>query len=189
MSNDPLHERGKALEDRFFQERDRKLLENLRREYQVRTTKEALSAASGITDDVVLDDLIASQITAETLTAISIVPLVAVAWADEKMEPREIDAVLKAAHDAGIERGTTSHEIVRSWLATKPGDELLQTWKDYISSLKSTLSNLALEQLKSSVLKRARSVAESAGGFLGFGNKVSAVEQKVLDDLESVFSE
>ena len=36
------------------------------------------------------------------------------------------------------------------------------------------------------VLDRARGVAEAAGGFLGIG-KVSAHEQKVLDELASAF--
>ena len=36
------------------------------------------------------------------------------------------------------------------------------------------------------MLDRARGVAESAGGFLGM-NKVSAAEQKVLDELASAF--
>jgi hypothetical protein len=34
---------------------------------------------------------------------------------------------------------------------------------------------------------RAASVAQSAGGILGLGSKVSAKEQAVLDELESAF--
>ena len=38
------------------------------------------------------------------------------------------------------------------------------------------------------MLDRARGVAEAAGGgFLGIGSKVSAPEQKVLDELASAF--
>jgi hypothetical protein len=37
------------------------------------------------------------------------------------------------------------------------------------------------------VLDRPCGVAEVAGGFLGIGSKVSAPEQKVLDELASAF--
>ena len=42
--------------------------------------------------------------------------------------------------------------------------------------------------LKRDLLGRARSVAEAAGGFLGFGSKVSQSEQAILDELEQAFS-
>ncbi|HMO12554.1 MAG TPA: hypothetical protein PKD64_03110 [Pirellulaceae bacterium] len=188
MSSDSLHERGKALEDRFFQERDKLLLEKMREEFENRTAREALSGACGITDEQVLNDLLHNQITAETLTAISIVPLVAVGWADDTLEPKEIDAILRATHDIGIKEGTNTFELVRSWLKNKPDQELLDTWKKYVVALRSKLPESSFEQLKSNVIGRARGVAQSAGGFLGLGSKISSVEKQVLEDLESAFS-
>ncbi len=188
MNNDGLHERGKALEDNFFRERDRELLKRLREGTDSESKRSALTSACGIQDEKVLDELLERGISVENLVAISMVPLIMVAWADDIMEEAEIAAVLKAARGTGIEEGSGAHTMVESWLKEKPDDRLLDTWKDYIGGLRSILADGAFSQLKSSVMDRAHDVAASAGGFLGMGNKISAVEREVLDDLESVFS-
>lgn len=187
MTDDALHDRGKALEDKFFKDRDKELLKRLREDYASDTMHKALGAASGIDDAEVLKELHANGLTVENVTAISIVPLVAVAWADDKMEPNEIEAVLKACEQTGIQKDDPSYMMVRSWLATKPEPELLAAWKEYVKALSSSLDKTAYAQLKHSVMQRAKDVADSAGGFLGLGNKTSAVEQKVLDELQAAF--
>jgi hypothetical protein len=184
---DSLHERGKAMEDRFFAEKDEKLLEQLRSELSAKESRDALESASGITDATVLDALIDCGITPESLTSVSLIPLVAVAWADDLMEDSEKEAILKAAATAGITSGTASYAMLESWLGARPGAELLDSWKAYISTLKSSLSEPAFVQLKGSVIGRAEDVAKSAGGFLGLGNKVSATEEKVLKELAAAF--
>ena len=54
--------------------------------------------------------------------------------------------------------------------------------------MKSELDAEAVSQLKTSIVSRAESVAEAAGGFLGLGNKVSDTERGVLTKLESAFA-
>ena len=146
-----------------------------------------MESASGVSDPAVLDALIAAGITPESLTSISLIPLVAVAWADKKIEAAEKEAILHAADVAGVEKGTASYSTIEAWLNKQPGSDLVESWKAYIGSLKSTLDGSAFEQLKTSVMGRAEAVAESAGGFLGLVKKVSDVERKVLDDLASAF--
>ena len=65
--------------------------------------------------------------------------------------------------------------------------ELLDAWKSYIAAVKESADATAFGQLKTKVLATAQTVAESAGGLLGFGNKTSDAEKKVLDDLASAF--
>ena len=45
-------------------------------------SREALAAATGFTDEALLNELIDSGITATTLVALAMVPLVMVAWSD-----------------------------------------------------------------------------------------------------------
>jgi uncharacterized membrane protein YebE (DUF533 family) len=66
--------------------------------------KEALAAASGITDDAVLDRLAAFNLGADTLAALSVAPLVVVAWADGGIDDKERSAVLAGAAEAGLGR-------------------------------------------------------------------------------------
>ena len=185
--SDSKQNRGKVLEDLFFANRDQELMAKLRGELVTEKKLEALSAASGITDQHTLDMLISNEVTPETLTAVSLIPLVAVAWADGKMEDAERTAILKAANGADVKEGTASYELLESWLQSDQPDGLLEAWKTYVSSLKSALEAAPLGQLKNSVLQRATGVAKSAGGFMGLST-ISDVEQKVLDELEQAFA-
>ena len=51
------------------------------------------------------------------------------------------------------------------------------------------LEKLAALDIQAEVLHRAQGVAAAAGGFLGIGKKVSAPEQRVLEELATVFSD
>ncbi|MEL7498113.1 MAG: hypothetical protein AAFN77_10915 [Planctomycetota bacterium] len=184
---DPIHDRGKQMEDLFFKQQDEALLQRMRDERGSKEKQEQLSHACGITDSAVIDKLVEVGVTADSLTSVSMIPLVAVAWADKMMEATEQTAILDAAHSVGIEKGSASHELLAGWLKTQPSGELLDAWKGYIKAISEKIDATAMSQLKNSVLGRAEDVAKAAGGFLGFGNKVSEVEQTVIDDLKSAF--
>lgn len=185
--DESLKGRGKAMEDLFFAEKDQQLLKQIREEAASKEQREALKSASGIEDVAVLDGLVAAGISPESLTSVSLVPLVAVAWADKKMEDAEKAAILQAAEAGDISPGSASYATMEAWLDKQPGQDLLDAWKAYIVAIKDNLEPAALNQLKTSIIGRAESVAKAAGGFLGVGNKVSDVEQKVLDDLAKAF--
>jgi hypothetical protein len=185
--NDPLHERGKAIEDLFFQQQDQKLIEALKNQMKSKEDRAELKAASGIEDDAVLDELLQMGISAQTIAAVGLIPLIFVAWADKKMEPSESAAILKAAIESGIASTSGSYSLIKTWMEKQPSDELLETWKRYVATLKASLDGAAFAQMKNAILARATSVAEAAGGFLGMGSKVSDAEKAVIADLESAF--
>ena len=184
---DSIHERGKAIENLFFAEADQKLLDKLRQELASEESRDGLAAASGIQDVAVLDQLLANQITPASLTCVGLIPLVAVAWADGVMQDGEKNAILQAADIAGVKMATPSYATLDRWLRVRPEPELLESWKAYIAAIKGNLDPSAMNQLKHSILERAETVAQAAGGFLGLGNKVSNSERKVLDELAAAF--
>ena len=163
------------------------LLEKLRAEMEGKENRESLQAVSGIEDAAVLDSLLEQNITPETLAAVSLIPLVSVAWSDGVMEDSEKTAILKAAEGTGVASGTSTYSMLESWLTTQPEAGLLESWEGYIGAVVGSLDSAAGSQLKTSLLSRAKAVAEAAGGFLGLGNKVSASEKAVLDRLEKAF--
>jgi len=146
-----------------------------------------LSAASGIWDHVVLSHLVQSDIDADTLAALSLAPLVIVAWADGGIGAKERKAILAAAEEKGIAPDTPARDRLENWLKREPGEELLETWKSYVDGLSKLLSARGIRALRDDILERARAVAESAGGFLGMGKKISAAELAALDELERAF--
>jgi hypothetical protein len=185
-SEEAFGKRRHALEESFFDKKNRELLEKLQAEVQTEESKVALSRASGITNPVLLDHLVALKIGPEAITALTMVPLVAVAWADGSIDEKERKAILKAADEQGLTRIDAVARLLEHWLANQPGPQLLSGWKEYVTALCQHLDERAREGLKTDVMKQAQKVAEAAGGFLGVGS-VSAAEKAVLKDLEQSF--
>ena len=188
MSDDFLGGRKRGLEDAFFAEQDAILRRRLNEADKVKAQRQALAEACGIEDDAVLDSLASHGVTAETMTAIMIVPLVAVAWADGSIDDKERAAVLSGAAQFGLAPGNTGHALLEGWLSRRPPADLLQSWKSYVGALAPALDEATRTRLKNETLSRARAVAEAAGGLMGFGRKVSDAEQAVLTELERGFA-
>jgi hypothetical protein len=183
---DSFHERGKALEDMFFHNRDQQLLDQMKADMHGKEAREAIVAATGIEDPEVVDRLLETGISKETLASLSLVPLVMVAWADGTVEPSERAAIMTAADQNGLTKDSAAYGLLQNWLANKPDPELLHTWEKYVAALKKSITEEDFAHLHVKVIGRAKLVAESAGGFLGL-NKTSANEQRVIDKLESAF--
>jgi len=188
MPNPGMQERGKSLEEAFFKKQHEAQLAKLRLKQEQAEARESLAAASGISDDEdLLDRLAALGIRAQTLAALTLIPLVEVAWADGKMEARERDAILKGAESSGIAPGSPSYGLLEIWTQDRPAQDLMDSWKAYIGALVAELSADQKWHLEERIVGRARAVAEAAGGFLGLGSKVSADEERVLKELEEAF--
>ena len=185
MSDKILGDRGKALEELFFSKENEIYRKAQQEKEELDNSKEALAAASGISDDAVLEHLVALDIRGDTLAALSLVPLVEVAWADGTMDESERGAILSAAADSGL--GGKSAALLDTWLVTQPDHSVISAWKDYVAALTSTMDTTARDNLKQELLSRARTVAEAAGGILGIG-KISREEQDKLEELASAFS-
>jgi hypothetical protein len=188
MSHEFLDDRRHALEEAFFAQQDAELIRRLRKGHEPDMRKQALSAASGITDDGLLEKLAASGIESDTLAALTLVPLVAVAWADGSLDEKERAALLSAASGAGLDPAGPGYQLLTQWLAKPPGPHLVETWTDYIRGTSANLGQDARQALQLHLLGRARRVAEAAGGFLGLSSKVSPAEEAMLAKLKAAFS-
>lgn len=180
MNHDFLDERRKALEEAFFA---RENAEAIRRLHPTEGSGAAAPGAA-IQDQAVLDRLAAHGVGANALTALSLAPLVLVAWADGMPQPEERQAVLSAADEAGIPAGSAAHNLLDHWLAQHPPVDLLATWADYVHAL----APEARTALHKDIMARAHQVAEAAGGFLGLVSKVSPTEKAMLKRLEDAFA-
>jgi hypothetical protein len=187
VSGVTLEDRAKALEDQFFEKENQKKLEAMRAQEAAKTTREDLRKASGMTDDAVLDKLIALGLKTNTIAALSLVPLIEVAWADGEIQDNERNAILQGAHGKGLEQGSDGYELLQSWLRKRPAPTLAEAWEAYIKALTSQLNDEQNKLLKNQIVGFAKMVAASAGGFLGIG-KVSSEEEKVLARIDAAFA-
>jgi hypothetical protein len=179
-----LRDRGRSLEDEFFRREDKRLIEQLTALRAAEATREALSKASGITAPAVLDKLIELGIRAETVAALSIVPLVEVAWADGAIDAKERRAVLQRA---GVSENSTAGALLATWLERRPDPKLLIAWTHLVQALSEQVGPAEAARIKAGLLERARAVAAAAGGLLGVGPKISSAEASILAKLEAAF--
>jgi hypothetical protein len=189
MAQDPeiLRDRGRSLEDEFFRREDARLKEKLREAAQREGAREALARASGIKNPAIVERLLALGVRPETVTALSLVPLVEVAWVDGSLDADERRVILERAGTSGLAPGSTEHSLLEEWLTRKPDSKLLTAWTELIKGLCQQLSREEVAALKAGLLERARTVAGSSGGFLGMGSKVSAAEAEMIKRLDSSF--
>src|SRR3712207_4124930 len=153
-------ERERALEDAFFARHDQALLQRLRAADDEKSRRQALAAAAGISDEALLDRLMALNLNPGTLVAMTFAPLVLVAWADGAMDTREKEAVLAAAKEAGLEQHPESRQLLDDWLRKQPPRELADAWIAYVKSVSASLTPEARVSLRSEILGRTRRVAE-----------------------------
>ncbi len=186
-SKEFLGDRKKALEDSFFDRQNKELLRKMRSELEKKEALVALAQVSGISDERTLSKLVDLGLGADTWAALSLVPLVEVAWADGSVEEAERRAVLSAAEANGVTSGSTSHALLETWLKERPDARLLGAWGQYIVAVCAQLDAAQRSALEHEILGRARAVAEAAGGILGLVHKISAKEQAVLTQLEKPF--
>lgn len=175
------------LEEQFFANKDAELIEKLREKNKSKETIEALAQASGIKDKDVLEDMERLGLDPSTLAALSLVPLVEVAWADLELDKRERKAILKVVGEKRIEVGSPSYELLESWLKEKPNQAIRRAWKEYVQAICETMDNDKRASLKKEILGQAHYVAEVSGGILGMIEKVSSAEERVLEDLSAAF--
>jgi len=178
--------RARDLEEEFFYQRNQELIHKLRERGKTEEGRRRLGQVTGIADEAVLNALFDAGIQAETLVALTLAPLVQVAWADPIIDSAECDEILKAAQAAGVSKETTCYRLLSDWLQQKPGPKLFVVWEQYIAELKKVLEPEKLQQLKNDIMGRARGIAKATGGFLGIG-KISDAEAAVLKEVEQAF--
>ena len=186
VSTDMFARRAHALEDEFFRRIDQELIRKLREREETERGRERLRQATGITETSVLSDILSAGVHAETLAALTLVPLVQVAWADRRVDADEREEVLEAAEAHGVRKGAPCYQILDDWLRHRPEAKLYSAWRNYIAELKKVLGPEDFQQLRDDVSRRARQVARETGGVLGIGS-ISDAEAAVLTSVAQAF--
>lgn len=186
MGKGILEDRRLAFEESFFAARSERLRE-LRSDAAGAEIRERLAAIAGIRDAEVLERLVSLDVRPETWIALTLVPLIAVAWADGRIDVEERDAILAAAESDGVLRDSPAHTMLESWLAHRPGNELLGSWGTLAMALCQQFAEPERKVLETEVMGRALRVAEAAGDYFGVGDNVSDVERAVMARLQNAF--
>jgi len=176
------------LEESFFAPARDGLRERLQQTARARVEEmESLAGVSGIEDVAVLEKLVVLGIGHEALAALTLYPLVAVAWADGRVDRKERQTVLAAALECGLEPDGVSYHLLEDWLAHPPDTLLLGAWQGFVQELSRRVTPEWRATFAREILSRARAVANATGGFLAL-DKTSSREQTVLNELRAAFA-
>lgn len=145
-----------------------------------------MQLVSGINDEDLLKRLFDFGIRSENLAAVSLMPLVHVAWADGELDDKEKKGILDRVVSQGVYVGSEAYQLLDSWLSKKPDATFFATWRDYIRARKQQLNADALKTLEKESVGMAEKIAAASGGFLKIG-AVSEEEKKAMEELKSVF--
>ena len=174
------------LEERFFHGVDQQLLEKLREQATLSESSQSIMQVMGINDSALAEEIAKLSITVETLAAFRLAPLVAVAWADDRVEENERYVITRTAEKSGMDPNAPAMKLLESWTNRRPSGDLLDAWCDYTRALCGSLNEEHRALLKREVLEQVQAVAEASGGFLGFGS-ISPNEKATIERIEKSF--
>jgi hypothetical protein len=186
--HDAFEARRVGLEAEYFRSRDSVLVDKLKAVFHSKIGVSELAAATGITDQTMLERMVALNVKGEMLVVFKLYPLVEVAWADGKLDRDEKEAVIEAAVRSGIPRTAEALKRLEDWLAEGPRDDMRKVWKMYAHQLRHTLTADELATFREDLGKYATRVAEASGGILGIVWQISPKEQEILDALKNLLT-
>lgn len=190
MTDDILHERGRAMEAQWARQRDEELIQKLRERAKLDEISRALAKKLRVDDPALRQRLIDLGVTHDTGPALFLVPLVAVAWADGKVSDREKDAILEMAAARGVEPATPVHDQVLEWLLRPPPKELLDAALEVLRAGISVLPDAERAQRVEAYDASFRRVAEASGGGLGrvvgLASGISPEEEALIERMVAV---
>lgn len=183
MPADAFDSRRSGFEVEYFHKQDQQVVEKLKAVFERKLDREGLKKYTGVTNEEVLDRLIAVNVKGELLLVFRLYPLVEIAWADGAIDARETKAVLDAAMKQGVPAGGTAIATLEAWLKRGPTPDGRKAWFAFADELRKTLSPEELAKFRDDLLEGAKAVAKASGGILGVAFEISASEKKVLDGI------
>jgi len=183
MADDAMAKRGKGLEEDYFHRKEKELIEKLRKRREAEAHQQEMGKESGISNEEVLKTLHEMGYTRDTVLLLHLIPLISVAWADDKVSGPEKELIIEAARVRGITEDSGAFQQLNEWLTNRPSDEFVEQTLRVISNLAETELPEEREKRRQNLLRLCQDVAEASGGILGFGNKISDEEQALLDRL------
>lgn len=178
---DIFSERGRSLEDEYFRNKDKELIEKMRRAARATETRAEMGKQTGLTDPEMLQELETLGFTPETVVLLPLMPVVQIAWAEGGVTPAERHLIVKLARARGIQEGGAADRQLSDWLDRQPGEYVFTHATRLIRAMLATPAqgDLSADDL----VKYCESIADASGGILGIIGRVSAEERQLLATL------
>jgi len=178
----PLGERGRALEDDYFRKRDRELLDKMRQASAAEAARRELSEKSGLQDPEMLQELQALGFTPETVALLPLVPLVQMAWAEGGVSDAERKLILQLARTRGIEEGSAADRQLADWLSSRPEQQVFSSAARLIRATLESGAASVVPVTADDLVKYCEQIAAASGGMFGI-HRISSEERALLSTI------
>jgi len=183
----PFADRERALEEVFFRKESERLLAAMRARDSRQSQFEALSEVLGVRDPDIINPLLDLGLKEESVTALVMAPLVAVAWADRSLDNEERHYLLEAENDFGIDPKSKAGKLLSVWLAYRPHENLIEAWSAYVAELCRVLEPRERARLRDDVINWSWRIAHALEKSFLRGGAPTRAERAVLDQIEQAF--
>jgi tellurite resistance protein len=131
----------------------------------------------------------------EKLAALTLAPLVEIAWADGQITPGERQSVLEAAKAIGLDQHSEfCKTTLQRWLYEAPPTAALERWRALLAPTLAEAETRIAGKAERRLLETARNVAKAderafiEGGTLDAQAGITPEEARVLDELAAALS-
>ena len=180
-----LSDLRRAREEEYFHKKE-KALEEENRERALREVKRAeLGAVIGIFDEHLLNELLISGFTPETIRLLYLIPALEVAWVDGSVSGSEHARMLEFGREQGAEEGSPAYEQLLAWLKGKPTADFFESTLRLIGRVCRLQASSVGEATLRTVTSYCSQIAEASGSWFGLGSKISRPEAQIINRIVS----
>lgn len=176
--NNPLGERGRALEDEYFRRLDRELLDRARRTSALDDAREELTALTKLEAPDV-EALEARGFTRDTLALLPLLPLIQVAWAEGGVSDGEREMIVQLARARAIPEGSAADRQLAAWLTEQPPAEIYSDSSRLVGAMFERSAGVVDGLTADELVEYCGRIAAVSGGFLGL-MRISVAERELL---------
>ena len=182
--NDPgAYAARQALELQFYGPRENQGPGSPYATLAARRSRDDISAIMVLADPHLCDRLIAAGIDGSLGAALTLVPVIAVAWCDGAIQPEERAAIVGGNKEYGFSQ-PECRQLLEYWLTHRPSPHMMGAWVGCVQALGRMMPPGDHDELRDSLINLCRGVASAAGGVF---SKVSKYEEKTLAHISAAF--
>jgi hypothetical protein len=180
---DGMRTMARSKEEDYFRKRETEAIERLRKEEARKAERAEMGKIIDSQDPKILAKLEALGFNHETVKLLHLLPLVQTAWADNRVDPREMALILDLSREHGIMPGSPSEQVLTEWLRKRPANELFRDGLELISELLCSRPAEVRRKITGEIVELCARVAAASGGLFGFGEKTLDEERRVINKL------
>ena len=172
-------------EEKYFHQLEIERRKDKRRELERAAAESAerrkVAATLATDDDALVGRIRELGFDGDTARVLDLLPLVHVAWADGSVSANERRAIVSILEQREIAPGSEAALLIEALMDERPSDTFLSETLDLLRALGGAKG--------ASVVDLCVMVADASGGFFGLGDKSSAEERALIEEIAAGLGE